>query len=174
MILRDDTFTQGWALERRTTWSVGPRDGRYRITAEAQVGVIWSYRSVSNSDVRVHVDVEVVEGEGGVILRFRDEQNYLIFTVAPQTGNFLLEQVRNGTPTPIASGTRDDLRFADGRFRLDTRLRSSQVSVSVNERVIVETDVPSLPAASRFGLAVVARDARSEAWFDNLEIRALP
>ncbi len=174
LLLRDDTFANGWASVRRATWSVGPRDERYRITAEAPVGVIWSYRSVSASDIRMNVDVEVVEGEGGVILRFSNEQNYLIFTVAPQTGYFLLEQMRNGTPTPIAGGMRSDLRFPDGRFRLDARLSGDQVRIGVNGQIVVETDVPSLPAASRFGLAVVARDTRSEAWFDNLEIRALP
>jgi len=173
LLLRDDTFAAGWASERRATWSVGPRDGRYRVTAEAQVGVIWSYRSVPTSDVLMSVDVEVAEGEAGVILRFRNDQNYLIFTVAPQTGDFLLEQVRNGTATTLASGTRNDLRFADGRFRLDARLLGSQVRITVNGQVVVETDVSSQPA-SRFGLAVIARDARSEAWFDNLEIRALP
>ncbi|MCS6941122.1 MAG: DnaJ domain-containing protein [Roseiflexus sp.] len=174
LLLRDDTFARGWASVRRTMWSVGPRDGRYRVTAEAQVGVIWSYRSVSSSNIRMNVDVEVVEGAGGVILRFRNEQNYLIFTVAPQTGNFFLEQMRDGTLTTVVSGTRDDLRFPDGRFRIDARLRGSQVSVAVNGQVVVETDVPSLPTAARFGLAVVARETRSEAWFDNLEIRALP
>jgi hypothetical protein len=174
LLLRDDTFANGWASVQRATWSVGPRDEQYRITAETLVGVIWSYRSVPASNIRMNVDVEVVEGEGGVILRFRNEQNYLIFTVAPQTGNFLLEQVLNGTPTPIAGGMRSDLRLPDGRFRLDVRLRGNQVRISVNGQVIVETDVPALPATSRFGLAVVARDTRSEAWFDNLEIRALP
>lgn len=174
VLLRDDTFAEGWAAVRRATWSVGPRDGRYRITAEAQVGVIWSYRSISASDIRMTVDVEVVEGEGGVILRFRNEQNYLIFTVAPQTGDFRLEQVRDGTPTLIASGMRSDLRVPDGRFRLDARLRGDQVRMSVNGQVIVEEDILSLPTTSRFGLAVVARETRSEAWFDNLEIRALP
>ncbi|MCL6540943.1 MAG: DnaJ domain-containing protein [Roseiflexus sp.] len=174
LLLRDDSFIDGWASARRTSWSVGPRDGRYRIAAEAQVGVIWSYRSVPADDVSVTVDVEVVEGEGGVILRFRDERNYLIFTVAPQTGNFLLEQVRDGTATPLAVGTRDDLRAADGRFRLNARIRDRQIRIVVNDQVAVETDVSSLPAASRYGLAVVARDTRAEAWFDNLEIRALP
>lgn len=174
VILRDDTFTTGWASVRRTDWSVGPRDERYRITAEAQVGVIWSYRSVPNSDVRMKVDVEVIEGEGGVILRFRNEQNYLIFMVAPQTGSFRLEHMRNGTLALMAGGTRDDLRFPDGRFRLDVRLSGEQVRIAVNGQVVVETDVPALPVTSRFGLAVVARDTRSEAWFDNLEIRALP
>lgn len=174
LLLRDDTFDQGWASVRRTTWSVGPRDGRYRITAEAQVGVIWSYRSVPTSDIRLNVDVEVVEGEGGVILRFRDEQNYLLFTVAPQTGDFLLEQMRNGTLNVIASGARDNLRFPDGRFRIDARLRGSQVSIAVDGQSVVETDIPSPSTASRFGLAVVARETRSEAWFDDLEIRALP
>lgn len=174
VLLRDDTFAEGWAAVRRATWSVGPRDGRYRITAEAQVGVIWSYRSVSASDIRMTVDVEVVEGEGGVILRFRNEQNYLIFTVAPQTGDFRLEQVRDGTPTLIASGMRSDLRVPDGRFRLDARLRGNQVRMSVNGQVVVEEDILSLPNTSRFGLAVVARETRSEAWFDNLEMRALP
>lgn len=174
LLLRDDTFARGWASVRRTMWSVGPRDGRYRVTAEAQVGVIWSYRSVSSSNIRMNVDVEVVEGEGGVILRFRNEQNYLIFTVAPETGNFFLEQMRDGTLTVIVSGTRDDLRLPDRRFRIDARLRGSQVSIAVNGQIVVETDVSSLPTASRFGLAVVARETRSEAWFDNLEIRALP
>jgi hypothetical protein len=145
-----------------------------RITAEAQVGVIWSYRSVPADDVSMTVDVEVVEGEGGVILRFRDERNYLIFTVAPQTGNFLLEQVRDGTATPLAVGIRDDLRAADGRLRINARIRDSQIRIAVNDQVVVETDVSSPPSASRYGLAVVARDTRAEAWFDNLEIRALP
>ncbi|MGQ9827012.1 MAG: J domain-containing protein [Roseiflexus sp.] len=174
LLLRDDSFINGWASVQRASWSVGPRDGRYRITAEAQVGVIWSYRSVPADDVCATVDVEVVEGEGGVILRFRDERNYLIFTIAPQIGNFLLEQVRDGTATVLAVGTRNDLRVADGRFRINVCIRNSQVRIVANDRVVVETDAPSLPSASRYGLAVVARDTRAEAWFDNLEIRALP
>jgi len=174
LLLRDDSFIKGWASERRTSWSVGPRNGRYRITAEAQVGVIWSYRSVPADDVSLTVDVEVVDGEGGIILRFRDEQNYLIFTVAPQTGTFLLEQVRGGTATALAVGTRDDLRAADRRFRINARISDNQIRIVVNDQVAVETNVSSLPAASRYGLAVAARDTRAEAWFDNLEIRALP
>ena len=82
--------------------------------------------------------------------------------------------MRGGTATPLAVGTRDDLRAADGRFRINARIRDSQIRIVVNDQAAVETDVSSLPSASRYGLAVVARDTRAEAWFDNLEIRALP
>lgn len=174
LLLRDTTFDNGWASARRSTWSVGPRDGQYRITAEAQVGVIWSYRSIPASDISLAVDVEVVQGEGGALLRFRDEQNYLIFTLAPRTGAFSLEQVRNGEPATIASGARDALRFPEGRFKLEILLRGNRVNVTVNNQVVTEADVSHLPTTPRFGLAVVARDTRSEVLFDNLEIRAAP
>lgn len=172
--MQDDRFESGWATVRSAAWSVGPRDGRYRVIAASQIGAIWSYRSVPSSDVHIAVDMEVIEGEGGLVLRFRNEQNYVLFTLVPQTGSFRLEQLRDGTQLLLASGVRADLRAGDGRSRIEASLRGSRVSVAVNGQVITEADVDGIPSTPRFGVAVVARETRAEALFDNLEIRALP
>ncbi len=174
LLLQDDTFESGWATVRSAAWSVGPRDGRYRVIAAPQIGAIWSYRSVPSSDVHIAVDMEVIEGEGGLMLRFRNEQNYVLFTLVPQTGDFRLEQLRDGTQLLLVSGTRAELRTGDGRSRIEAFLRGSRVRVAVNGQVMAEVDVAGIPSTPRFGVAVVARETRAEALFDNLEIRALP
>ncbi|HEU5099695.1 MAG TPA: DnaJ domain-containing protein, partial [Roseiflexaceae bacterium] len=77
-LLGSDAFAQsGWANMRGPGWQVGYQNQRYRISANRGIGTIWSYRTGLAKDAGIGVDMQVARGEGGLLLRFQDANNYI-------------------------------------------------------------------------------------------------
>jgi hypothetical protein len=173
-VLSADAFDRsGWATLAARGWSVGFQEERYRITANPGVGPIWSYRTGAG-DVSVGVDVQARGGEGGLLLRFGDAQNYLSVSINPQQTSFRLEQRSRGLTNVLAGGQNPAINAgADAQNRLVARLNGKNVVVLVNGQMLAEVDVPTAPNSERYGLIAIGTDTAADVLFDNLEIRTL-
>lgn len=174
-LLFADTFRAGgWADTGGIGWRVGYQRGRYRIAIDPGIGTIWSYRTGPARDVSIGVDVQVTSGEGGLLLRFLDENNYLSFSVNPQETSFRLEQHSSGEVAVLVGGQSEAIAAGtDAWNRLVARLRGDHVELLANNLPLAGLDVPGAPDSPHYGLLAISGTTTAEAYFDNLEIRAL-
>jgi len=173
--LFSDTFAgTGWAEIGGSGWRVGYQRERYRIAVDPGIGEIWSYRTSSARDVSIGVDVQVTSGEGGLLLGFLDANNYLSFSTNPQQTSFRVEQHRAGAVTVLTDGQSEAIHAgAEQPNRLVARVRGDHLNLLINGQVLADLDVPGGLASTRYGLVAISGDTAAEAFFDNLEIRAL-
>jgi hypothetical protein len=174
-LLLADTFDQGgWADLRGPGWQVGYQSQRYRISANQGVGTIWSYRIAPVKDVSIGVDMQATVGEGGLLARFQDANNYISISLNPSRTSFRVEQHDGGTTSVLAGGQSEAIQTgADAINRLVVRLRGSSMEIVVNGQSLANVDAPGAPDSSRYGLLVNTSDSAAESFFDNLEIRRL-
>jgi hypothetical protein len=174
-LLSADDFSQGgWANLSGPGWQVGYQGQRYRIGANQGIGSIWSYRTAPAKDVGIGVDMQVATGEGGLLVRFQDANNYISISLNPSRTSFRVEQHDGGATTAIAGGQSEAIQTgAEATNRLVVRLRGGSMEVVVNGQSLAAVDAPGAPDSARYGLLVITTDSPAEAFFDNLEIRRL-
>jgi DnaJ-domain-containing protein 1 len=174
LLVADDFSGSGWASLDGNGWRVGYQNGRYRITVDRGLGTIWSYRVGPDGNVSIGVDVQVPSGEGGLLLQFIDQNNYLSYSINPQQTSFRLEQHSGGGITVLAGGQSEAIHMgADAHNRLVARLRDAHLQLLANGQLLAELDLPAASGSTRYGLLAIAGDTAAEALFDNLEIHAL-
>jgi hypothetical protein len=174
-VLLTDTFDgSGWADVSGPGWRVGYQGRRYHISSDAGNGPIWSYRTAPDKDVSIGLDLQVTRGEGGVLVRFLDAANYVSVVINPSQTSYRLEQQSGGATNVLAGGQSDAIVLgADAVNRLVIRLRGNHIQVLANGQQLAEADANNAPDTVRYGLFVFAKEAPAEAFFDNIEIRAL-
>ena len=174
-LLLADAFAQGgWANLHGPGWQVGYLDQHYRISANRGVGAIWSYRTGPAKDVSIGVDMQATTGEGGLLVRFQDANNYVSISLNPSRTSFRVEQHDAGKINVIAGGQSEAIQTgADAINRLVVRLRGSSMEIVVNGQSLASADAPGAPDSLRYGLLVITNDSAAEAFFDTLEIRRL-
>ena len=174
-LLLADRFAQGgWANLRGPGWQVGYQGQHYRISANQGVGTIWSYRTGPAKDVSIGIDMQAAAGEGGLLTRFQDANNYVSVSLNPGQSSFRVEQHDGGTTNVIAGGQSEAiLTGADAINRLVVRLRGNSMEIVVNGQSLASADAPGAPDSARYGLLVLTSDSAADVFFDNLEIRRL-
>lgn len=174
VLLADDFSRGGWASMSGRGWSVGYAQERYRISVDAGIGTIWSFRSVTAADVTVLTDVQVLSGAGGLVLRFQDEYNYLTLVVEPQQSAYKLEQRSRGAITVLAAGISDVIQAGDtAQNRIVARIAGDLVQVVINGQLLAEVEAAGASDSPRFGLVAIAGSAPAEALFDNFQVRSV-
>jgi hypothetical protein len=171
LLVSDGFDTARWIDTRGANWSVGYQGDRYRIVAAPGIGTVWSYRSSPQPNYSVGVDMEVVNGEGGLLLRFANESNYLSFVVNPAQGSYRLGQLSGGELTQVVNGTSPAIR-AGAVNRVTARLRGNQIELFANGELLASVEART-GGSLRYGLLAVAGATAAEVLFDNLEIRSL-
>jgi hypothetical protein len=174
LLFADDFGQAGWADIRGPGWQVGYQGQRYRIAANQGLGAIWSYRSASVKDYSMGVDLQVTNGEAGLLLRFLDANNYLSVSLNPSQTSFRVEQHDAGATNVIAGGQSEAVQVGAGAInRLVVRLSGNHLQILANGQPLTEVDAPGVPNSTRYGLLVLTNDSSVEAFFDNLEIHEL-
>jgi hypothetical protein len=173
-LLADDFSRGGWASMSGRGWSVGYAQERYRISVDAGIGTIWSFRSVTAADVTVLADVQVLSGAGGLVLRFQDEYNYLTLVVEPQQSAYKLEQRSRGVITVLAAGISDAIQPGDtAQNRVAARISGNLVQVVINGQLLAEVEASGATDSPRFGLVAISGAVPAEALFDNFQVRSV-
>jgi hypothetical protein len=180
-LLYSDDFTiggpGGWASMQGAGWTVGYVNNAYRVSAIAGPGHIWSYRTTfeADTDYSLGVDVQVLSGDAGMLMRYTNEQNYLAFFINPANGSYTLERRNAGAQQVISEGQSEAIKQGPNAVnRLVAHLQGNRVRLFINNQRVDSSRVDGLTPTNIYGVVVHARDvANAEAVFDNLEIRAL-
>jgi DnaJ domain/3-keto-disaccharide hydrolase len=174
ILFADDFSRGGWAETGGAGWRVGYQGGRYRVAVDAGYGTIWSYHTAPSGDLSIGVDVRATSGEGGLLLRFVDANNYLSFSVNPQQTSYRLEQRSGGNVTVLIGGQHEAITAGAKVWnRLVARLRGDHMQLLINGLLVADLDAPVAADNSRYGLLAIGGDTAAEAFFDNLQVRAL-
>ena len=174
-LLSTDNFAGGgWASIDGGAWRVGYARGRYHVYGDTNTGAIWSYRTAPVQDASVAVDVRVLQGEGGLLVRFVDEANYTSITLNPSQTSFRIEQHAGGAVNVLAGGQTEAISAGGEAInRLAARVRGERIQLLINGQQVADVAQRGAGESERYGLLVIAKDSPAEAYFDNLEIRQL-
>jgi DnaJ-domain-containing protein 1 len=174
-LLMNDSFdVRRWADTSGPGWSVGYQGDRYRITAAPGIGIIWSYRSGNANDYTIGVDMQAMTGEGGLLLRFADGDNYLAYVVNPARQSYRLEQHSGGAVSVLASGgSQAIVAKPQAQNRLAARLEDGRVALFANGVPLGTFDASNAPYTPRYGLLAISGADPAEVYFDNMDIRSL-
>lgn len=169
----DEFNGNGWVNLAGNGWSVGFADGRYRVTAVRGAGPIWSYRGGMPLNATIGVDAQVVQGAGGLMLRFVDDFNYLSFTINPSQSSFRFEQLSGGVTSVLAGGQSGAITADPGASnRIAVKLLNNHYQLFANNQLLAEGDLPPGPSSNSYGLMAIGGNTASNVYFDNLVIRA--
>ena len=163
-----------WANLSGSGWRIGYLNSRYRIAVDPGIGNIWSFRTNAPRDVSIGVDVQVVSGAGGLLLRYVDDQNFLSFTINPAETGYRLEQRIAGNTTVLAEGESSAIiNGSDVQNRLVVRMQGSLVQLIANGQPLANVETPTNTGSARYGMLAISSDIPAEVIFDNLELRTL-
>ncbi|NOK60300.1 MAG: molecular chaperone DnaJ [Chloroflexi bacterium AL-W] len=163
-----------WANLAGFGWRIGYQNSRYRIAVDPGIGNIWSFRTNAPRDVSIGVDVQVISGAGGLLLRYVDDQNFLGFSINPAETSYRLEQRVGGNTTVLAEGQSTAIiNGSDVQNRLVVRMQGSQVQLIANGEPLANVEIPTNTGSARYGMLAVSSDIPAEVIFDNLELRTL-
>lgn len=174
LLYADDFAGGGWPSISDGSWSVGFAPGGYRISAQQGTGNIWAFStSPAGADGQIAVDVAVVGGLAGLLLRYT-QGSYLAYFVDPAAGSLRLEQWVGGSRSVLLETPSPAVRAgADARNRLLVRLDGEQVGLRINGVLVADLRVASPALSPRYGMLAVATAAEVEALFSDLAIREL-
>ncbi|MEM8529256.1 MAG: DnaJ domain-containing protein [Chloroflexota bacterium] len=174
ILVADGFDSVEWASLSGRGWRIGYLNSQYRIAVDPGIGNIWSFRTNAPRDVSIGVDVQVISGSGGVLLRYLDDQNFLGFTINPAEASYQLEQRIAGNTTVLAEGESSAIiNGSDAQNRLVVRMQGSQVQLIANGQPLASVEIPTNTGSARYGMLAVSSDVPAEVIFDNLELRTL-
>ena len=174
ILVADGFDSAEWANLSGFGWRIGYLDSQYRIAVDPGIGNIWSFRTNAPRDVSIGVDVQVISGSGGLLLRYLDDQNFLGFTINPSEASYQLEQRIAGNTTVLAEGESSAIiNGSDVQNRLVVRMQGSQVQLIANGQPLANVEIPTNTGSARYGMLAISSDVPAEVIFDNLELRTL-
>lgn len=149
-------------------WSVGYSGTGYQIRANQGVGIIWSYITGPRKDMlSISVECSVQGGAAGLLFRFSDAANNLVFLYNPSTGRYRLEQYNADQFATLASG---EVTTRTTTNRISVQIRGNQVGLLLNDQFLQAVEVSAPPLSNRIGLVAIGEEGNAIATFRDLNI----
>jgi len=158
-ILRDHTApTQPYVLAQVSN---DPTDNRFPLA-------ILDNLTLRDGDVSVRIKpVAGREGRaGGLVWRYRDENNYYLVRANALEKNVMVYKVQNGRRTQIDRGAHHDIPSNDWSI-LKISVRGNRFQVYVNHRRLMQVQDNTFTGPGRVGLCTVAD---SVTYFDDFRV----
>jgi len=128
------------------------------------------YNPLKLRDGEVSVRIKVLSGHevqaGGIVWRYRDENNYYLARANALENNVQVFKVENGVRRPLMAGVRHEIP-ANGWSILKVAIRGARFQVYVDHRRILQGSDSTFSAAGSVGLWTVAD---SVAYFDDFRV----
>jgi hypothetical protein len=182
-ILFEDDFSDpesGWDVYSDEDVTIGYKDGGYSITGNKTNWCFWStiYRKLS--DITIDVDAQKIAGsdgdEYGVMCRYKDEDNFYIFTIA-SNGYYASGKFIDGKWSSLGEQEwefNDVIHTEAGSNHLKLTCAYNNFTLEVNGSVLVNVTDPDIRAGD-VGLYVCAYDTPGvEVLFDNFIVSTSP
>lgn len=169
----DDNFaTANWAEATGATWRTSYEGKRYRITAEQFGDAAWSYRPLPQADVRIVTDVQILSGKAGIVVRYRDDADFVVVLIAPATQEFIIAQRQGDSFVELARGTHLAIQASsDVDNLLDVRIVGTEITLSINGSLVTALEVANMAGSARFGMIAVPDSIKADAYFSRFTVR---
>ena len=172
-ILFEDNFTMvNWAEAKGPTWSTAYDGKRFHLIAMQSGDAAWSYRPITQSDVIMTVMLQVTKGSGGIIVRYRDETDFVAVVIEPESQTFRVVQRVGMTFREISSGTAESIKRGEAvENELAVSVVGTSITVTING---VPTDpvlVEEISDSARFGMIAIPTTSDADVFVDQITIR---
>ncbi|MEO8595193.1 MAG: hypothetical protein ABI759_17870 [Candidatus Solibacter sp.] len=128
------------------------------------------FNTVTLRDGDVSVRIKPVSGRevqaGGIVWRYRDENNYYLARANALEKNVQVFKVENGRRTPLMAGVRHEIQL-NGWSILKVTMRGSKFQVYVDHRRVLQGTDTTFGGAGNVGLWTVAD---SVTYFDDFRV----
>ncbi len=168
----DDFATANWAEATGDTWRTSYEGKRYRITAQQFGDAAWSYRPLPQADVRIVADVQIPQGKAGIVLRYRDDTDFVVVLLSPATQEYIIAQRQGDAFVELTRGTHLAIQ-TDGELDnlMDVRVVGNEVTLSVNGSLVTGIEIANMAESARFGMVAVPDANDADAFFSRFTAR---
>lgn len=162
-----------WKVVADTTAPSGPNVLEVQSHADSGTYNLAVLDTVSAKDADVRVRMKANSGQedqgGGLVWRFKDENNYYVCRLNPKEGNFRVYKVVEGKRTQLESAM---VEAAPGTwYELRAVMIGDSIECYVNGKPLLVAKDDTLKAAGKIGFWTKADASTS---FDDLEVHSLP
>ncbi len=172
-VFLDDNFaTANWAEATGATWRTSYEGKRYHVTAQKFGDAAWSYRPLPQADVQLVVDVQITTGKAGVVVRYRDDTDFVAVLLSPSTQEFVISQRQGDAFVELARGTHAAIQTNSELDNLmDVRVIGNEITLSVNGSLVTGLEITNMPESARFGMIAVPDANDADAYFSRFTAR---
>jgi len=177
----EDDFSNpqsGWETGADADGEWGYRDGVYRIAVEVPDMAIWANREQREEWTDMIVEVEAyrdtgpIDNQYGIIVRYRDQGNFYLFSVASD-GLYAVQMLRNDQWIDLHPWTASQaVRQETGVNVLRVECEGSVIRFFANGQFLTEVDDITFPSGSVGLLAGTFAEGGVVIHFDNLLAQA--
>ena len=172
-VLFDESFsTVNWAEATGATWSTAYDGKRFRLKATTAGDAAWSYRPIEQTDISVTMMLQVTSGSGGVMVRYRDETDFVAVVIDPARRGYKILRREGTVFTELASGTVETIATGDAvENELTVSVVGNVVSVRINGTDAEPITVENIADSARFGMIAIPTTADADVNVDHITIR---
>jgi len=172
-VLFDDGFSAvNWAEAQGETWSTAYDGKRFHLKATQAGDAAWSYRPITQADITVTMMLQVTSGSGGVMLRYRDESDFVAVVIEPKTKSYRMLRREGTNFTELATGTSDAIATGDAvENELTVSVVGNVVTLSINGTGTEPIAIEDISDSARFGMIAIPTTADADVNVDHITIK---
>jgi hypothetical protein len=172
-VLFDDSFTSvNWAEAQGETWSTAYDGKRFHLAAAQSGDAAWSYRPMTQADVSIILTLQVVSGSGGVMVRYRDETDFVAVVIEPATKTYRILRREGATFNELATGTSDSIIDGDAVENvLTVTVVGTTVTLGINGTAIEPVALEAISDSARFGMIAIPTSVDADVNIDHITIK---
>lgn len=171
-ILLDDGFvTNEWAEATGPTWSTRYDGKRYHLEAQADGDAAWAYRPFDATDIHMIADIQINSGQGGLVLRYHAETDFVAVVLIPATQEYRIVQRQDNQFTEIVRATNPSIQRDN---LLEVTVVGKEITITINGNLITSTAIETLTDSARFGMIAIPDTSDADVLFSHLTVRTTP
>lgn len=172
-VLFDDSFTSvNWAEAQGPTWSTAYDGKRYQLKATTAGDAAWSYRPIDNPNVTIGLTFQVLSGSGGVIVRYRNETDFVAVVIEPATKRYQILRRTGDAFVELSAGESDAIiSGAAVENEMAVTVVDSTLTYSINGTTFEPLVVEDMPDSARFGMIAIPTSSDADVVVDHLTIK---
>jgi hypothetical protein len=114
----------------------------------------------------------VTNGSGGVIVRYRDETDFVAVVIEPESQTYRLLRRDGTTFQELSSGTSESLKRGDAiQNELTVTVVGADITITINGVATDPVTVEGISDSARFGMIAVPTTSDADVYVDHITIR---
>ena len=168
-ILLDDGFvTNEWAEATGPTWSTRYDGKRYHLEAKANGDAAWVYRPFDETNVRMSADMQINSGQGGVVIRYHAENDFVAVVIIPASQEYRIVQRKDTQFIELVRGTNPSIQRDN---LLEVMVDGKEVTLTINGNLVTSMTLNTLTDSARFGMIAIPDTSNADVLFSHLTVR---
>jgi hypothetical protein len=168
LLLDDGFITNEWAEATGPTWRTSYDGKRYHIEAQANGDAAWAYRPFDATDVHMTADIQINSGQGGLVIRYRAENNFVAVVLVPASQEYRILQRQDALFTELARGNNPSIQRDN---LLEVTVVGKEVTLTINGNLVTSMPLESLTDSARFGMIAIPDTSNADVLFSHLTVR---